>query len=72
MILDSSYRRLALLDFQFLVFNFQLLVFIGRFVYGSFAADKHCLKDSKNFTTLWTLWTFAPFFLYPKPTVIPG
>ena len=27
----------------------------GRLVYGSFTADGFC---PKNFTTLWTLWTF--------------
>ena len=52
MILDSSRTRLTLLDFQFSVFNFQLLVFIGRLVYGSKAADKLCPEDSKDFTTL--------------------
>ena len=51
MILDFRFQphEAPLLDFQFLVFNFQLLVFIGRFVYGSKAADKHCPKDSKDF-----------------------
>ena len=50
MILDFRFQPHKAYSSWFLVFNFQLLIIIGRIIYGSKAADKLCPKDARDLT----------------------